>query len=53
MREQDLPRPVATAATLVAPDGWFLVVAQTTQARIRINPPAGLRRPLDLLMVRL
>jgi 8-oxo-dGTP pyrophosphatase MutT (NUDIX family) len=41
MREPDLPRPVATVATIVFRDDRFLVVEETTQAGIRINQPAG------------
>ena len=41
MRELELPRPVATVATIVARDGRFLFVEETTAAGIRLNQPAG------------
>jgi 8-oxo-dGTP pyrophosphatase MutT (NUDIX family) len=41
MRDQDLPRPLATVATIVARDGRFLVVEEATQSGVRINQPAG------------
>jgi hypothetical protein len=51
MREQELPRPAATVATIVARDGRFLVVDEQTKGGIRINfvawtttvPDAGTR----------
>jgi 8-oxo-dGTP pyrophosphatase MutT (NUDIX family) len=41
MRDQDLPRPLATVATIVERDGRFLVVEEATQSGVRINQPAG------------
>jgi len=41
MRELELPRPVATVATIVARDGRFLFVEERTAAGIRLNQPAG------------
>jgi 8-oxo-dGTP pyrophosphatase MutT (NUDIX family) len=41
MRENQLPRPVVTVATIVARDGAFLVVEEQTRAGLRLNQPAG------------
>jgi 8-oxo-dGTP pyrophosphatase MutT (NUDIX family) len=41
MREELLPRPVVTVATIVVRDGAFLCVEEHTRAGVRINQPAG------------
>jgi 8-oxo-dGTP pyrophosphatase MutT (NUDIX family) len=41
MRELELPRPVATVATVVVRDGAFLMVEETTRSGVRFNQPAG------------
>jgi len=41
MRENYLPRPVATVATIVVRDDAFLLVEEETSVGVRINQPAG------------
>jgi len=41
MRENYLPRPVATVATIVMRDDAFLLVEEETSVGVRINQPAG------------
>ena len=41
MHNQEMARPRATVATIVARDDAFLVVEETTEAGLRINQPAG------------
>ena len=41
MRENQLPRPVVTVATIVMRDGAFLVVEEETRVGVRLNQPAG------------
>ena len=41
MRENQLPRPVVTVATVVMRDGAFLVVEEETRVGVRLNQPAG------------
>lgn len=41
MREDLLPRPAVTIATVVMRDGAFLCVEEETRAGVRLNQPAG------------
>jgi len=41
MRENQLPRPVVTVATIVMRDDAFLVVEEETRVGVRLNQPAG------------
>jgi len=41
MRENQLPRPVVTVATIIMRDDAFLVVEEETRVGVRLNQPAG------------
>ena len=50
MHELALPRPAVTVATVVARDGAFLLVEETTRAGVRFNQPAGHLEPGETLI---
>ena len=50
VHELALPRPAVTVATVVARDGAFLLVEETTRAGVRFNQPAGHLEPGETLI---
>jgi 8-oxo-dGTP pyrophosphatase MutT (NUDIX family) len=50
MHEHEPQRPAATVATIVARNGAYLLVEETTRVGVRINQPAGHLEPGESLV---